>query len=111
MTYATGFYSGYGFSLSGLIGRFVLQITILVTGYLVVRLCPNKELIISKYGKRTLSVYLLHPLVVLPFAYIVFPKLQDADILQAVAMIFIPTCLCIGLFNKHIDNFVMKIFK
>lgn len=110
-TYATGFYNGYGLSLMGCLMRIALQATIIMTGALVLLVCPNKEYSITKYGKRTMCVYLLHPLIILPFAYVVSPKLQDANILQAIAMMCIPTFLCIGLFNKYIDNIVMKICK
>ena len=69
-TYATSFSSGYGFSLNALLLRVMLQMTVLLTGYLVIRLFSNKELWFTKYGKRTMNVYLLHGIIVLPFAWL-----------------------------------------
>lgn len=85
-----------------------LQTTILLTGYLVIRIFPNRELWFTKYGKRTMRVYLWHGLIVLPFAYLVFPPFGDAATWQRIAMIMVPTLLCIPLFfhlkKDRIDN-------
>lgn len=77
-TIATGFDGGYG-SIMGMILRMALQATILITGYLVIRLFPNKELWFTRYGVRTMNVYLLHSIIVLPFAYQVFPPFAEAS--------------------------------
>lgn len=99
LTYATGFNYGYGnYPFLGWILRMALQTTILLTGYLVIRIFPNRELWFTKYGKRTMRVYLWHGLIVLPFAYLVFPPFGDAATWQRIAMIIVPTSLCIPLF-------------
>ena len=59
-TTATDFNSGYGLYVMALLLRISLQVTILITGYCVIQVFPNKELWFTKYGKRTMNVYLLH---------------------------------------------------
>lgn len=107
-TIATGFNSGFGLSLKGLLLRIALQITILLTGYIVLRMAPDRRTSISIYGERTMNVYLLHSLVVLPFAYVVFPPFGEATVLQKMLMIVIPTSICLLFFTKPVDR-LMKI--
>ena len=102
-TIATGFNGGFG-SFRGLILRIALQVTILVTGYLVLRIFPNKELWFTKYGTRTMNVYLLHAIIVLPFAFQVFPPFAEANWWLRILMIIVPTTLCIPLFSKRVDK-------
>lgn len=108
LTYATGFYTGYGLSAKGMVLRIGLQTTILLTGYLLIRLFPNKELSFTHYGKRTMNVYLLHAIIVLPFAYQVFPPFAETGWMLRILMILLPTVLCLLLFSKTIDK-IMKL--
>jgi fucose 4-O-acetylase-like acetyltransferase len=110
-TYATAFSYGYNRPIIQLPLRIALQLTIIVTGWAVIQICPNKKLWFSKYGSRTLNVYLLHGLIVLPFAYQVFPPLCQANIYQKLLMIIIPAALCLMLFSKTIDTTIKKIFR
>ena len=110
-TIATGFNSGYGVSKFGIVLRILLQVTIIVTGYLFIRIIPNRPLSITKYGSRTMNVYLLHATVVLPFAYKVFPPLVDASIIVAVCMILVPTSICLIFFTNKIDTLIKYVFR
>lgn len=103
-TIATGFDGGYGLSIMGMILRMALQATILITGFLVIRLFPNKKLWFTRYGVRTMNVYLLHSIIVLPLAYQVFPPFVEADWLERIMMIALPTVLCIPLFSRVVDK-------
>lgn len=108
-TIATGFDGGYGLSVMGLLLRISLQVTILITGYCVIQVFPNKELWFTKYGKRTMNVYLLHGIIVLPFAYQVFPPFAEADWFVRIWMILIPTALCMFFFTRSIDKMIKKL--
>lgn len=108
-TIATGFDFGYGLYVMPLLLRISLQVTILITGYCVIQVFPNKELWFTKYGKRTMNVYLLHGIIVLPFAYQVFPPFAEADWLVRILMILLPTVLCMALFSQPIDTMMKKI--
>ena len=91
-------------SIMGMILRMALQATILITGFLVIRLFPNKKLWFTRYGVRTMNVYLLHSIIVLPLAYQVFPPFVEADWLERIMMIALPTVLCIPLFSRVVDK-------
>lgn len=108
-TIATGFNSGYGLSVMGLLLRISLQVTILITGYCVIQVFPNKELWFTKYGKRTMNVYLLHGIIVLPFAYQVFPPFAEADWFVRIWMILLPTVFSMALYSQPIDTMMKKI--
>lgn len=109
-TYDTAFNYGYGFRIASFIIRCLLQITIIITGFIVLRLVPNYECQITKYGSRTLTVYLLHALIVLPFAYLIFPPLNSVpNIGVGILMIVLPTICCLLLFEKHIDRIFKKL--
>lgn len=111
LTIATGFNYGYGLSLKGLILRIALQATILVAGYWVIRIFPSKKVWFTKYGARTINVYLWHSIIVLPFAYKVFSPMADATLWQCVLMIIIPTGICLLLFSERIDKFTKEVLK
>lgn len=107
-TYATGFASGYS-SVYSLFIRIALQITILLTGFFIICIFPNKELWFTHYGKRTLNVYLLHGIIVLPLAFQIFPPFSDADWYIRIIMILLPTVLCLFFFSKRVDLIMKKI--
>lgn len=107
LTLGTGFAGGFGLSLKGLLVRIVLQLTILITGFLILKIFPNRQCFYTKYGNRTMNVYLLHSLIILPFAYLVFPSFGDATLFGKVAMVVIPTICCIPLFSSVVDR-IMK---
>ena len=108
VTYATGFTNGFGLSIKGLFVRIALQVTIVITGFCVMKICPNKETFYTKYGSNTMNVYLLHALVVLPFIYLVFPSFGEATLFEKIALIIVPTICCLPLFS-NIINQLMKI--
>lgn len=106
LTYATVFTYGYS-SIMGCLLRIALEITILLTGYLIICIFPNNELWFTKYGSRTLNVYLLHGMIVLPFAYMVFKPFAVAEWYMRILMILLPAVLCMFLFSRSVDR-VMK---
>lgn len=75
------------------------RLTIVITGFCVMKICPNKETFYTKYGSNTMNVYLLHALVVLPFIYLVFPSFGEATWFEKIALIIIPTICCLPLFS------------
>ena len=111
LTFATAFNYGYGGNIIGLILRIALQITIIVTGCCVLKIFPERKFFYTKFGERTLSVYLLHGLVVLPFAYLVFPSFGNATLIEKILMIILPTSCCILLFSDKVYMFMGCILK
>lgn len=88
--------------------RIVLQMTVAITGWCILMVFPNKQTFYTKYGSRTLYVYLLHGMVVLPFAYAVFPHFEEADLTTKILMVALPTSLCCLLFNRLISTFMSR---
>lgn len=112
LTYATSFATPYGENpILHLFLRMALQLTIAITGWCVIRLTPNRILWYSKYGRNTMSAYLLHALIVLPFAYCVFPPFADATLFVKVCMIMVPLVCCIPLFSGKIHKSLMILLK
>lgn len=56
-----------------------------------------------------MSVYLLHGIIVLPFAYLVFSPFADASILQRFLMIALPVVCCIPLFTTKLNK-ILNLF-
>lgn len=111
-TYATGLYSGYGsHPWLGVLFRAALYVTMSATGFCFLCLLPNRQIWYTKYGKNTLNVYLLHGIIVLPFAYCVFPPFADGTMLQRILMIVIPTAICLPLFSNRLNIFISKATK
>lgn len=109
LAFATSFTGGYGSGYIQILFRIFLQISVVMLGYYVLRLFPKGFTWITPYGSRTMNVYLLHALIVLPFAYQVFPLFEDGTVLQKVGMILIPTFCCLFLFTRPVDVIMKKI--
>lgn len=109
-TYATGFAGPYmGHPVLKMCVRIALQVTVAVTGWCILMLFPNRQTFFTKYGSRTLYVYLLHGMVVLPFAYAVFPHYEDGTCLSRILMIAVPTLLCCLLFHRRVASLMQRI--
>lgn len=90
--------------------RMSLYITAVGIGFYFLKLVPNKKVFYTKYGSRTMGVYLLHGLVVLPFAYKVFTPFEESDVLHKVLMIAIPVAISLLFFSKATDSTIKKLF-
>lgn len=101
LTYGTSFATPYGrHSFYEMLLRISLQMTIGVTGYCILRILPNRITWYTCYGQRTMTAYLLHALIILPLAYLVFPPFATASVWQRIAMIIVPTLCCLPLFSR-----------
>lgn len=104
LTYATAFATPYNnHPFIEMLLRIALQLTIAVTGGGILHILPNRGTWYTRFGKRTMSAYLLHALIVLPMVYLVFPPFAIASAWQRVGMIVIPTICCLPLFSKMVD--------
>ncbi len=111
--YVDGFAYKSGFYLLPLSGwSTILQYG--VSYMLIIAICisllfsmPNKETKLSKYGKRTLNVYLLHMIVVFPLCYGIFSKFDDSILFKVINSSL--TCLlCAFFFTERIDALMQK---
>lgn len=104
------FNSSYGGSIIQLIIRLLLYISACLIGFYVFKLLPNKITFYTKYGERTMGVYLLHGVIILPFAYTVFLPFELETPIGRILMIIIPIGISLLLFSKPIDSIIKKIF-
>ena len=112
LVFATSFTRGYGTGCVQLLFRLFVQVSVFIMSLCVLRLFPNREMWYTKYGRNTVNVYLLHGLIILPFAYVVFPRFEEGCIAQKIVMILLPTFCCIPLFSFWIKdkmNFLYKL--
>lgn len=111
---SVAFYTTFNGSYTGnwifLLVRLAMYGTAFVVGYYVLKMFPNKETFYTKYGSRTMGIYLLHGLVVLPFAYMIFPPFEDGNLMERLLMVLLPVGICLLFFSKPIDKIVKKCF-
>lgn len=110
-SFDTPFAGGFGINPVKFIIRTLLQLSVVVSAYAIILLIPNKPYNFTKYGRNTMSVYLLHSLIVLPCAYAVFPPFKNASPLQHILMVVLPTMFSILLFSDFISNKVNSLLK
>lgn len=110
LAFLTTFNSSYGGNWLLLPVRLLMYLTAFAIGFYVLKLFPNRKTFYTKYGSRTMGVYLFHGLVVLPFAYDIFPPFEEGDILENILMIGLPVVICLFLFSKPVDVIVKKCF-
>lgn len=105
--YSSGFYLINGASWDMIVKWIINYILIAVATISLVLLLPNKHYPITKYGARTLSVYVLHMLLVFPISWGIFYHISptvDMMILNAVI-----TCsVSLFLFHAEVNSVVLK---
>lgn len=106
LTYDTAFAVPYGNQpIIRFVLRVALQFTAAITGFCFFKIMPNRVTWYTCYGRRTMTAYLLHAVIVLPMAYIVFPfPFAEATLWAKMAMIFVPTICSLPLFSYTVDS-------
>ena len=103
--YGTGFMASHGMSLYGFVqmwGNFVLT---LLQSMSVIMLMPNRPLFFTKYGSRTMNVYMLHMCIIFPLCWYLMRPIMNEWYGYALYIIGVP-CLCMFLFSKPVDSFM-----
>lgn len=72
---------------------------------------PNKKMVLTKYGTRTMNVYLLHPYIVLPAAYYLYPPFGESTTTEQFLLVILPTIVCMLFFTKPVDAFIKYVFR
>lgn len=108
IVYGTGFVSGFGLSISGMLIRiFTIMMCMAMCLSLIIAV-PNKEYWFTKYGSRTMNVYLLHMLIVFPICWYFTAPIHDTWYGIAINAIGVPL-LCTTLFSERIDNLMRSL--
>lgn len=110
IAYFTTFTQNYNGDWLLLFVRLALYLSAIVFGYYVLKIFPNKKTFYTKYGERTMGVYLFHGFIVLPIAYKLFEPLNPDDYFLMSIKILLPVLLSLFLFSKPVNNIVKKIF-
>lgn len=104
--YGTGFMSSYGLSLVGFISRWLNYGLTLIMSISVIMIVPDKETLITKYGARTMNVYLLHMSIIFPMCWWLMRPIMHEWYGYCLYIVVVPA-ICSILFSKCIDK-VMK---
>ena len=106
--YGTGFMGSHGLSIIGFTGKWGNFILTLVMSVCVILLMPNKQYSITRYGARTMNVYMLHMSIVFPLSWYCLRPIMDEWYGYVLYIIAVPT-LCTFLFSQEVDRFMKSI--
>ena len=107
LAYYSGFYLLLGMTIRRLVYMFLSYTLIGLFCLYHIRSVPNKKYRFTKYGARSMNVYLLHMLFVLPLSYGVFSHLPVKPFF-VVNVIGVPL-LCILLFSDKVEAIMSAI--
>ena len=108
VVYLTGFVSGYGLHLGGIVWRVFTYVMCVAMCAAMILAMPNKKLWLSKYGSRTMNVYLLHMLIVFPCTWHIGSMIKDQWYGHLFLIIGVPL-LCLPLFSRKVDSIMRKV--
>lgn len=104
--YGTGFMQYHGMSLIGFIYKLSNFILCLLLSIIVVMVMPNRKIWFSKYGSRTMNVYMLHMSIIFPLCWLIMRPIMNEWYGYVLYILGAPI-LCAILFCKKIDS-IMK---
>lgn len=108
IVFHTGFTTGYSLSLLGGLSRLFTYMICIAMSIAMIVIMPNKELWFSKYGTRTMNVYLLHMCIVFPLCWYISEPFRN-DLSAYILSLLIVPLLCCLLFSKPVDSFMKKV--
>lgn len=100
--YKSGFYLGSSSSVATTVQFLVSYVFIMTICISLVMSFDNKKSFISQFGGRTLSVYLLHMIIVFPLCYGFFKQL-DYSIINVILNSLLAGLFCIAFFSNKCD--------
>lgn len=108
VVYKTGFTGGFGLSLKGLILRAFTYLMCIAMCFCVIYAMPDRKFWFSKYGNRTMNVYLLHMIIVFPCTWYIGALIKDTWYGHVFLIVCVPL-LCMVLFSEKVDRVMRKI--
>lgn len=106
--YGSGFMSSHGMSLFGFASRLMSYILNFALCFFLIAIMPDRKLWFSKYGTRTMNVYLLHMSIVFPVCWYIMRPYMHEWYGYLIYMIIVPLACCL-LFSEKVDQ-LMKLF-
>lgn len=105
---AGAFTTYYGLNLKVALGKWIMMIVRIMACVCLIVLMPNKEYWFTKYGSRTMNVYLLHDTLILLICWGLLYNFRFEWVGLLSLFIGVPL-LCTLLFSSPVDKFMKKI--
>lgn len=106
--YKSGFYLSIEMPKAQLAATLLIYVCIAIIIVLLTMLIPNKKYFFTIYGARTLSVYVLHMLIVFPLSWEVFSRLPNNTFYFFLNIVGVPL-LSVFLFSNRINELANKL--
>ena len=108
LAYKSGFFLQTSSSAMTVAQFYISYVFIMTICVGLIKSAQNRENFFSKYGGRTLNVYLLHMMVVFPICYGIFRQF-DYNIFNVVMNSLAACMLCLVFFSKICDTIMKKV--
>ena len=106
--YVTGFMSSHGFSILGLVSRWLNYLLCIIMSWSVIMIVPEYNTWYTQYGKRTMNVYMLHMAVIFILSFYMCRPVMHEWYSYILCILVTPT-ICSLLFSKKIDQIMSKV--
>lgn len=106
--YKSGFYLMPSSSVATIVQFLANYVFISIICVLLINSMPNQNFYLSRFGGRTLNVYLLHMIIVFPVCYGVFKKL-DYTLCNVIMNTLSACLLCLVFFSKKCDTIMRRV--
>ena len=106
--YGTGFMSSHGFSILGLVSRWLNYLLCIIMSWSVIMIVPKYNTWFTQYGKRTMNVYMLHMAVIFILSFYMCRPVKH-EWYAYILCIFVTPTICSLLFSKKIDQVMSKV--
>ena len=105
---AGAFTTYYGLNMKAALGKWIMMTVRIMACVCLIVLMPNKEYWFTKYGSRTMNVYLLHDTLILLICWglLYNYRFEWYGLLSCILLV---PLLCTLLFSSHVDKFLKKI--
>lgn len=103
LAYKSGFYIEMGTTTLHILFFFMNYVFVSLIAILIIFSTPNIKFRFTHYGERTMSVYLLHMLIVFPLCYGLFSKMSF-NILTLLTNCMLSVLLCSFFFSNVIND-------
>ena len=108
LAWKSGLYIAFGSSSEDIIQMSLSYFFMLLIPFLIIFSTPDIHYRFTRYGERTMNVYLLHMFVVFPLSYGVFAKISD-DTFGIVSNSLLCVLTCLFFFSNVVDKWMKKV--
>lgn len=106
--YGTGFMGTHGLSLYGAFKKWMNYILVVAMSLSVIKLMPNREYGFSRFGSRTMNVYMLHMIIVFLMSWNLLKPVMHEWYGYILYVVVVPA-LCLFLYSRTVDSFMKRI--